>query len=191
MKFSRSFFLLRDGVSPAALHLCFKYCVNLSSFQAPELHMFKTTVKSHRWCCNHKILFANDHVVIYCNPKSFRLQSRQLSWFGPGRQPRTTRQVYCSSPHWGGEENAKKRQKLMGRDTGSLTEQRRKQTVTTTTLMSRVYKNKEMHGTILSHRPTPTQHRAWHHRVSNTQSVGPVWVSWPSCVPPSPRLLVK
>jgi len=46
----------------------------------------------------------------------------------------------ASPPHWGGEENWKKKTKLMGPDQGSLTEQQRKQTVTTIILIRRKYK---------------------------------------------------
>jgi len=48
--------------------------------------------------------------------------------------------LYCHSHHWGGEENGKKKAKLMGWDKGSLTEQQTKQTVTTTKAIRRIYK---------------------------------------------------
>jgi len=52
-----------------------------------------------------------------------------------------------ASPRWGGEENGKKKAKLMGRDKDSLTEQQRKWTVTTIILIRRIYN--------FSHHPMP------------------------------------
>jgi len=43
----------------------------------------------------------------------------------------------------------------MGRDKDSLTEQQRKGTVTTTILIRRIYKNKGIHRTTLSHHLMP------------------------------------
>jgi len=76
--------------------------------------------------------------------------SCQASWFGPSRQQRTTRPLCRPSPCWSGEENLKKKAKLVGRDKASLTGQQRKCTVTTTTLIERLYKTKQIHGAILS-----------------------------------------
>jgi len=59
-------------------------------------------------------------------------------------------------PWWGGEENRKKKAKLVGQDKDSLREQQRKQTVTTTVLTGRTYKNKGIHKATLSHCPTPS-----------------------------------
>jgi len=56
-------------------------------------------------------------------------------------------------PHWGGEENGKKKAKLVGWDKGSLTEQQRKRTVTTIILIRRIYKtNSGMHRASLTAR---------------------------------------
>jgi len=50
------------------------------------------------------------------------------------------------SPHWGGEENGKKKAKLVGWVKDSLTEQQRKKTVTTAILIRRIYEtNSEIH----------------------------------------------
>jgi len=42
---------------------------------------------------------------------------------------------YHPSLRWGGEENTKKKAKLMGHDKGSLTKEQRKRTITTTILI--------------------------------------------------------
>jgi len=68
--------------------------------------------------------------------------------------------LYRPSPHWDGEENGKKKAKLMGRDKGSLTEQHTKQTVTTTILIRKTYKtDSERHRATLSAR-CPERSRA-------------------------------
>jgi len=59
-------------------------------------------------------------------------------------------------PHSGGEENGKKKADLMDQDEDNLTEWQRKQTVTTTILVRRIYKTKGMHRATLSHRPMPS-----------------------------------
>jgi len=56
----------------------------------------------------------------------------------------------CVSPHWGGQENGRKKAKIMGWDKDSLTEQRRKRTVTTTILKRRIYKKNRKHRATLS-----------------------------------------
>jgi len=87
--------------------------------------------------------FATSHHV------SFEI--RPMSWFGPGQQQRATRSLYRPSPRWGGEENRKKKAKLIGRDKRSLTEQQTKQTVATTILIRKIYKtNSEMHRATLT-----------------------------------------
>jgi len=75
-----------------------------------------------------------------------------LSWFGPGWQQRTMWSIYRPFPRWGGEENRKKKAKLVGWDKDFLTEQRRKQTVIT--IISRIYKTREYAGQFSSC-PTP------------------------------------
>jgi len=60
-----------------------------------------------------------------------------------GWQQRTKQSLYRPSPGWGGEENWKKKAKFMGWDKGSLTEQQRKQTVTTIILARRLSKSRE------------------------------------------------
>jgi len=73
-----------------------------------------------------------------------------MSWFGHGWQKRATWSLYCPSPCWGGDENEKKKAKLMGRNKGTLTEQQTKRTVTTTIQM-RIYKtNSKMHRATLT-----------------------------------------
>jgi len=64
-----------------------------------------------------------------------------------GWQQRATRSLCHLFPHWGAEENGKKKKaKLMGRDKGSLTEQQTKRRVTTIIPIRRIYKTKcEMH----------------------------------------------
>jgi len=52
-------------------------------------------------------------------------------------------------PHWGGEENGRKKAKLLGRDKDNLPEQQRKRTVTTI-LTRRIYKIKRIHRATLS-----------------------------------------
>jgi len=64
------------------------------------------------------------------------LHSSTVSWFGCGWQQRTKRLLYHSSPSGVGRRMERKRQKLMGRDKGNWTEQKTKQTVTTTILIS-------------------------------------------------------
>jgi len=54
----------------------------------------------------------------------------RLSRFGPGQQQRTKQWLCCPSPHWGGEENGKKKTKFVVWDKDSLTEQQMKQTIT-------------------------------------------------------------
>jgi len=67
-------------------------------------------------------------------------------------QQRTTWSLYHPSPHWGGEENGKKKAKLVGRGKGSLAEQQTRQTVTTTILIRRIYKtNCKMHRSNSQH----------------------------------------
>jgi len=62
--------------------------------------------------------------------------------------------LYHPSPHWGGEENGKKKEKkLVGWDKGSLTEQQMKATVTTIILIRRIHKTKsKMHRATLTAR---------------------------------------
>jgi len=67
---------------------------------------------------------------IVCLGISFR-----LSWFILGWQQRTTRSLYHPSPWWGGDDNWKKKAKLLGRDRDSLTEQQTNRTVTTAILI--------------------------------------------------------
>jgi len=78
-----------------------------------------------------------------------------VSWFSPGCQQRTTWSLYCHSPHWGGEEDWKKKTKLMGQGKGSLTEQQRKRTVTTILIRTK-YESNRMHRATLSHHPMPS-----------------------------------
>ena len=53
---------------------------------------------------------------------------------------KATRLLYRPSPHWGEEENGKKKaKKFVGRDKGGLTEQQTKRTATTV-LIRRLYK---------------------------------------------------
>jgi len=129
---------------------------------------------------------------------------RKLLSFGLGWQPRSTRSLSHPSPRWGGEENGKKKAKLVGRDKGNLTEQQTKWTVTTTILIKRIHKtNSEMHRATLTtwyparprvvtafppaSSPTSTQHGGtW---CPTPCSVRTVWVSPPGCVPSWP--LVK
>jgi len=109
----------------------------------------------------------------------------------------------CPSPPWGGEENGKKKAKLVGQDKGSLTEQQIKKTVTTTILVRRIHKtNSKMHTAspttwcpACPERPElkpppacqlPHRNPAWYQIPC---SVWPVWLSPPSCVPS--WLLVK
>jgi len=54
------------------------------------------------------------------------LGMKVVSWFSPAPQQRTTRSLCRPSPHWDGEENGKKKVKLMGRDKDSLTQQQSK-----------------------------------------------------------------
>ena len=97
-----------------------------------------------------------------------------------------------------GRRMGRKRQKLVGQDKGSLTEQQTKWTVTTTILISRVYKtNSKMHRAVLTtwcpagsramtpfpppRSPAGTQHGGtWYQTPC---SVWPVWVSPPGWVP--------
>jgi len=79
----------------------------------------------------------------------------RLLWFGPVRQQKTKWLLCRLSPRWGGEENEKKKAKLMGQEKGSLTEQQRKRTVTTIILIKRIYKTRE-HTEQLSHCPMPS-----------------------------------
>jgi len=61
------------------------------------------------------------------------------------------RLLYCPSPFWGGGENGNKKAKLVVRDKGSLTEQQTKRTITTITLIRRIYKtNSIMHRATLT-----------------------------------------
>jgi len=77
-----------------------------------------------------------------------------------GQQPRATRSLYHPSPHWDGEENGKKGKKLEVGIRAVLTEQQRKQTVTTIILVRRIYKtNSEMHRATLTAR-CPARSRA-------------------------------
>jgi len=71
----------------------------------------------------------------YSEPKSFAefafwtvIRCRGLAH---GRNKRATQLLYRPSPCWGGEENGKKKAKLVGGDKDSLTEQQRKRTVAT------------------------------------------------------------
>jgi len=58
-----------------------------------------------------------------------------------GWQQRATWSLCCPSPHWVGDENGKKkRQKLMGWDKGSSTEQEMKGIETIIILIRRIYK---------------------------------------------------
>jgi len=52
-----------------------------------------------------------------------------------------------------GRRMERKRQKLVGRDKGSLTEQQTKQTVTTIILIRRKYKTKQQNAQSSSHHP--------------------------------------
>ena len=74
-----------------------------------------------------------------------------MSRFSPSQQQRTTRLLYRPSPQWGGEENGKKKAKLMGQDNGKLIEHQMKRTVTTTTVI-RTWEHTEQH----SHCPMPS-----------------------------------
>ena len=123
--------------------------------------------------------------------------------FGPWLATKDHAVALSPLPSWSGEENGKKKAKLVVWDKGSLTEQLTKWTVTTITLIRKIYKtNSEMHrATLTAQRAThsrtinlppassPTRNQAWRHMVSNTPFVWPFWVSWPGCVPP--WLLVK
>jgi len=73
-----------------------------------------------------------------------------MPWFSPGRQQRATQLLCRPSPCWGGEQNGKKKAKLVGGDKGSLTEQQRKQTLTTIILIRRIYKNQGKHRATLT-----------------------------------------
>jgi len=59
----------------------------------------------------------------------------------------------CPSPRWGGEENGRNRQKLVGRDKGSLTEQQTKGTVKTTIQIRGIHKTKRRNAESNSHCP--------------------------------------
>ena len=65
-----------------------------------------------------------------------------MLWFNTGQQQRSTWSLYSPSPHWGGEENGKKKVKLVGQDENSLTEQQRKRTLTTV-LKRRIHRTSE------------------------------------------------
>ena len=119
-----------------------------------------------------------------------------------GRQQRATCSLYHPSPAGLGRRMERKRQKLVGRDKGSLTEQWTKWTVITIILIRRIYKtNSEMHRVTLTAQcptcsratinfpPWPAPPSETQHMVLNTLSLWPVWVSWPGCVPS--WLLVK
>jgi len=108
--------------------------------------------------------------------------------------------LYRPSPRWSGEQNGKKKAKLMGRDKGSLTAQQRKWSITTiivirtreyTAQLSRCQcpARSGAKTNLLPPASSPTQHPAWWHMVSNTPFVWPVCFSQPCCVPS--RLLVK
>ena len=66
---------------------------------------------------------------------------RGLSWFGPSQQWGTRWLLHRPSPLWEGEENGKKKAKLMVRDKDNLTEQQGQRTVTTTILLIRIQKS--------------------------------------------------
>jgi len=65
--------------------------------------------------------------------------------------------LYHHFPLWGGEENWKKKAKLVGWDEGSLAEQQMKQTVTTIIKIRRIYKKAKGR-----HRATPSLPDAQH-----------------------------
>jgi len=58
--------------------------------------------------------------------------------------------LYRPSLRWGGEENGKKKAKLVGQDKGSLTGQQRKLTLTTITNDKQNIQDKGIHRAILS-----------------------------------------
>ena len=60
--------------------------------------------------------------------------------FRSGQQQKDHVVTLSPLPHCGGEENGKKKAKLVGGNKDSLTEQQTKQTLTTITLIRRIYK---------------------------------------------------
>ena len=78
-----------------------------------------------------------------------------MSWFSPSWQQRPTRSLYCPSFCGGGEENQKKKIKLVGLDKDRLIEQRRKKTLTTTILIRIIYKTKWTQRATLSYHYMP------------------------------------
>jgi len=113
--------------------------------------------------------------------------------------------LYCPSPQWGGEENGKKKGKLVGRDKGSLKEQQTKRTVATIILIGRITQNKQRKCTeqlspsdalcapelrfpsTWAAPPPRTQHDCTWYPIPCF--VSPVWVSGTCCVPS--QLMVK
>ena len=112
------------------------------------------------------------------------------------------RLFYLPSPGWGGEENRKKKAKLVGQDKDSLTEQQRKWTVTTAILM-RTGKRTEQLNFLATRRPARSQVKTnspppgqLPHWDPSMTSLGTdyliclaSWVSQPGCV--ASWLLVK
>ena len=92
----------------------------------------------------------------------------------------------------------RKKAKLVGQDNNSLTEQQRKRTVITTTLIRKICKTGSgmYRATLTARCPARsravinfplanslTQNQARQDTVLNIPFVWPVWVSWPSCFP--------
>ena len=82
--------------------------------------------------------------------------AQMVSWFGLSQQQRTTQPLNRPFPQQGGEENGKKKAKLVGQNKDSLTEQQRTQTLTAIILIERLYKTKGIHRATLS--PPNAQH---------------------------------
>ena len=74
------------------------------------------------------------------------MSPKGVSWFGPGWQQRTRQFPFHPSPQWGGEENGKKKAKLLDQDKYSLTEWQRKKTVMTIIPLRRISKTREYTG---------------------------------------------
>jgi len=100
--------------------------------------------------------------------------------FAVASNKRAMQPLCCPSPSWGGEEMERNRQKLVGWDKGSLTEQQTKRTGTTTIQIRRIHNtNCRIQRAALtalaaelqmpSCRPAPpNQNPAWWHMVWNT-----------------------